>query len=256
MNKVFTLLLLFSVLVISAQAQTVLCENFNSYDSTGGPNFHGWQLSYSSQFSFYTSTQSSGPSGPNSYKFGVDSATAITPDITGADHISFWMKGNASTGGSLANGAFYIYETNDGTNYTLIDMISPIPAGVPQTKQYALSAGTTMVKFFYDKDSGNVAFDDFCATIGTGINDLSHSNIVSIYPNPTKGLATVNINNVSTRNATLTLHNVLGKELRTISLKGTESTYTFDLSSFQDGIYFVKFKSEQGESTQRIFLRK
>ncbi|MBL0033215.1 MAG: hypothetical protein IPP27_13975 [Bacteroidetes bacterium] len=55
-------------------------------------NYHGFTLTYYTVGSYYTSTQSSGPSGPNSYKFGRDSCSIITPDLTGYDSISFWMK--------------------------------------------------------------------------------------------------------------------------------------------------------------------
>src|SRR6185295_12035294 len=98
------LLLLFAFVyfsIIGGQAQTmVLCENFSDYDTTTvSASFHGWTLSYFTKQSLYTSTASSGPSGPNSYKFGVDSATAITPSIIGADHINFWYKGNPGPSG-------------------------------------------------------------------------------------------------------------------------------------------------------------
>jgi hypothetical protein len=259
MRKIFTIISLFCIIGFPSVAQTnVLCEDFNNYDTlTAGANYNGFTLTYYSQFSYYTSVQSSGPSGPNSYKFGVDSATMITPDISGADHINFWMKGNASTGGTLANGAFYIYETSDGTNYTLIDMISPIAAFVAQTRQYALSPGTMNVKFFYDKDSGNVAFDDFCATIGAvGIKEFPQNSALSVYPNPTRGLTTIDLKGVRLINASISISNLLGKEIRTISLKGNETAFPIDLSEFQDGIYFVKVKSDAGESTKRIILRK
>ena len=221
-------------------------------------DFHGWYFSYATQYSLYTTAASTGIA-PNSYKFGVDSATVITPNISGADHINFWMKGNASTGGTLANGKFYIYESTDSTNFTLVDMISPIPAFVEMVKEYALTPGVTNVKFFYDKDSGNVAFDDFCATIGAvgvGINENLQNTNISIFPNPTKGLATINFNNSRPNNTTVTINNVLGMQIKKAIIKGTEANFQFDLSPFPDGVYFVKVKSDAGETTHRILLRK
>ncbi len=260
MRKIFTLITFLFALSTTVFAQTnVLCEDFALYDtSTASANYHNWTLTYYSKFSFYTSPASTGIA-PNSYKFGVDSATLITPDISGADHINFWMKGNASNGGSLANGKFYIYESSDSLNYTLIDMISPIPAFVEMIKEYPLAAGTVKVKFFYDKDSGNVAFDDFCATIGSvgvGIHEFSQNKTLSIYPNPTRGLSTIDLNNMLSKNATLTVNNVLGKEVKKIVFKGTETNYLLDLSEYQDGVYFIKVNSNASVKTQRIVLRK
>jgi hypothetical protein len=255
MKRIFTLLFIVTAFFATSQAQqTVFCENWTGYDTTtADANYNGWTLTYYSNFSFYTSTQSSGPSGPNSYKFGVDSATAITPNILGADQISFWMKGNAATGGTLANGKFYIYETSDGTTYNQIDMINPIPT-TAATKTYSLSPGTTNVKFFYDKDSGNVAFDDFCATIVNGISDVSKAFSFSAYPNPSRG--TVNLNIAAGKTATVVIANMLGSELKHFTLKSNELTSTLDLSDLNEGVYMIKVKSDAGEATQRLIIRR
>src|SRR5205085_1648806 len=120
---------LLSIIALSAslpsQSQTIiLCEDFNNYDSlTAAVDYHNWYVSYNhSQNSFYTSTQSSGPSGPNSYKFGIDSATLITPNIDGATHIQFWTKGNAVD--SLST--LYVYDTTDSITWNLLQVINPI----------------------------------------------------------------------------------------------------------------------------------
>ena len=148
MKKIFTLLSIFiSIASLSKAQSNVFCETFDNYDSlSASASYNGWTLTSFGPYSYYTSVGSSGISGPNSYKFGIDSATAITPNIAGADHINFYMKGNAATGSTLGNSAFYIYETSDGTNYNLIEMISPITPFVSEIKQYALSPGTTNVK--------------------------------------------------------------------------------------------------------------
>ena len=148
MKKLFTLIaLILGSLVSNAQ----FCENWNSFDTTSGPNYNGFTITYYTIGSYYTSTQSSGPSGPNSYKFGRDSCSVTTPDLTGYDSISFWMKGNASTGGTMAGSRLYINESPDGINYTVTQTIIPV-ASVSETKSYYLAAGTKFVKFYYDKD--------------------------------------------------------------------------------------------------------
>lgn len=260
MKKLYTLISICVLMSSVAFSQTtVLCEDFTTYDSTtAAADYHGWYFSYHAQFSLYTTTSSSGIA-PNSYKFGVDSATVITPNLGSADHFNFWMKGNASTGGSLANGKFYIYESTDSTNFTLLEMVSPIPAFVEMIKEFPLSAGAKWVKFFYDKDSGNVAFDDFCATIGAvgvGIKENSASTNISVFPNPSKGLTTINFNGARPNNTMITVNNVLGAQIKQATIKGSEANYQFDLSAFPDGVYFVKVKSDAGETTHRIVLRK
>src|SRR3982750_1796596 len=125
----------------SLKAQNViLCENFNTYDSVTAASgiFNGFIVNYHSAGSYYTSTQSSGTSGPNSYKFGVDSATMITPSITGATYIQFWTKGNVTDSVST----FYVYDSPDGTTWSLITSINPINTNTTgMYRQNALNGG-------------------------------------------------------------------------------------------------------------------
>jgi len=251
MKKLFTLIaLILGSLVSNAQ----ICENWNSFDTTSGPNYNGFTITYYTIGSYYTSTQSSGPSGPNSYKFGRDSCSVTTPDLTGYDSISFWMKGNASTGGTMAGSRLYINESPDGINYTVTQTIIPV-ASVSETKSYYLAAGTKFVKFYYDKDSGNVAFDDFCASVSSlvGVNEITASSFTA-YPNPSRGVVNLSMN--TPRNAEVVITDVIGNELRRYTIKSSDMNPSFDLSDYKDGIYFIKVKSDAGESSKRIVLKK
>lgn len=244
-------------IVSASQAQTiVLCENFNAYDSaSANANYNGWLLNYYSQFSYYTSTQSSGPSGPNSYKFGVDSATAITPNINTATHINFWMKGNPPGSGNMSSSTLYIYETNNGSNWTSVASISPIQT-TGGIRQYALSAGTIQVKFFYDKDSGNVAFDDFCATIGpVGINSVEKDVYLNVYPSPARGQVNLVCSPALSHNAEISIINMIGNEIKEVPvIKQTAERFYIDMKGRQPGVYFVKIKTEKGVLTKRFTL--
>jgi hypothetical protein len=79
---------------------------------------------------------------------------------------------------------------------------------------------------------------------------------LNIFPNPSKGIAFVDLNGMQLNNASLIIFNVLGKEIKTMSLKNSEAFHQMDLSDLQDGIYYVKLKTGHGEKTQRIILRK
>jgi len=241
----------------SLQAQNViLCENFNTYDSVtaASGNFNGFIVSYHSVGSYYTSTQSSGTSGPNSYKFGVDSATMLTPSIAGATHIQFWTKGNATD--SLST--FYIYDSPDGNTWTLLQSIVPMNTNsTGQYRQLALTNGAQYVKFFYDKSLGNVAFDDFCSTDGpTSINEPSASASPVIYPNPSKGIVTLSASNPAYNSCKVTVMNVLGKEVKAFEFNDLNAgNKTLDLSAYDKGVYLIRCKAEKSEFTQRLILK-
>ena len=263
MKKIFTLIALFFTISFSSSAQSpILCENFNNYDSlVSSVDWHGWYISYNTQFSYYTSTQSSGSSGPNSYKFGVDSATLISPDLTGVESISFWMKGNFGTPpGPDPLSMFYVYESADSSVWTLVDSIQPsaniATAGHP--KAYNVTLGTRFVKFYYHKSSGNVAFDDFCAYDGpVGIFGVAKNNLaISLYPNPSNGLINIKTSTFQTKGLTVTVSNVLGKEVKQVSLNTSAALYQVNLNDLEAGIYMVRVRSEYGESTQRVILKK
>ena len=110
-------------------------------------------------------------------------------------------------------------------------------------------------KFYYDKDSGNVAFDDFCASVSSlvGVNEITASSFTA-YPNPSRGVVNLSMN--TPRNAEVVITDVLGNELRRYTIKSSDMNPSFDLSDYKDGIYFIKVKSDAGESSKRIVLKK
>ncbi len=238
----------------SANAQNfIVCEDFTAYDSASAASgvFNGFTISYHSQYSYYTSTFSSGLSGPNSYKFGVDSATMISPDITGATYVQFWMKGNSTD--SLST--FYIYDSPDGTTWTLIQAINPInTTGV--YRQYPLNGGAARIKFFYDKSVGNVAFDDFCTADGPmSVGEAPTSASPSIFPNPSNGVVTISASPLFS-DCKVTVLNLLGKEVKSILYSDLNKvSKTIDLTDLDKGIYIIRCKSEKAEYIQRIILK-
>jgi hypothetical protein len=236
--------------------QTVLfSDNFNSYDSASGPNYNGWQLTYYGAGSFYTSTQSSGPSGPNAYKFGRDSATAITPTFSNsADSVHFYMKANTATGGTMAQSALYLYESQDGVNWNLLTTFAPPPLTATNVN-LALTAGTTQLKFFYDKDTGNVGMDDFSVTSSTvGLNELSLDKKVKVFPSPASTKLNVNLGSV-VNNADVAIFNVIGNEVQHTVLDHPADNLVLNVAAFTEGVYLVKIKADQQTITRRIVVR-
>lgn len=250
------LLLIISIFCagFAANAQNfIICEDFNAYDSASAASgvFNGFAISYHSQYSFYTSTQSSGLSGPNSYKFGVDSATMISPDITGATYVQFWMKGNATD--SLST--FYVYDSPDGSTWSLLATINPVNT-TGMYRQYALNSSASRIKFYYHKSVGNVAFDDFCTADGPmSVGEVPVSATPSVFPNPSNGLITITASPLFS-NCKVTVMNLLGKEVRSVLYSDLNKvSKSLDLSDLDKGIYIIRCKSEKSEFTQRVILK-
>ncbi len=257
MKKIYLSLILSVFISGLSFGQTILFnDNFTTYDSTSGTNYNGWSISYNGVGSYYTSTQSSGLSGPNSYKFGRDSATSISPLFSNnADSIHFWMKGNSATGGSMAQSTFYIYESQDGTNFNLLTTLAPPITQTGGYVHFGLTPGTVRVKFFYDKDTGNVAFDDFSVTTSVvGVNEVTLDKKVKIFPTPASSKLNVDFGAVL-NNASFSLINVIGKEVFSANMEQPSDSYTLNVSNFTEGIYFLKVKSDDQTLTRRIVIK-
>ncbi|MBA3971096.1 MAG: T9SS type A sorting domain-containing protein [Bacteroidetes bacterium] len=73
-----------------------------------------------------------------------------------------------------------------------------------------------------------------------GINDLAVTNALTVYPNPLKDHAVVNINkSIVLSNARFVIYDILGKEIRTIA-DITSHELTIDRNNIADGMYVYK----------------
>jgi hypothetical protein len=76
---------------------------------------------------------------------------------------------------------------------------------------------------------------------GVGIEENT-LNAVSIYPNPTENLLNVDLSQVSEEVETVTLIDITGKTIQTISVNAADKV-NFDLSSIASGLYYVRIAS-------------
>ena len=88
----------------------------------------------------------------------------------------------------------------------------------------------------------------------TGIQDIKNNTDfnMSIFPNPTNGKAIIQYNVPANTHPTLFLYNGLGQQLMQTSLLSTENLYETDLSSLNNGFYYIKLQTEQGSSIKKI----
>jgi hypothetical protein len=81
----------------------------------------------------------------------------------------------------------------------------------------------------------------------TGVDNEQASNMV-IYPNPTNGL--INIENPTPMD--ITVYNMAGSEVAKVEKNARQ----IDLSAFPEGVYFLKFSSQNETSIKKIVLIK
>ena len=120
-----------------------------------------------------------------------------------------------------------------------------------------LTNGTKWIKFFYDKDTGNIAFDDFSVTTSVvGLNSHNYEQSVSLYPTPTEGLVNIIFADNSGSTPTFSIYNLLGSKISEVNLERINANrYTIDLRNQYPGLYLVKIQTLKGIITRRITVK-
>ena len=99
---------------------------------------------------------------------------------------------------------------------------------------------------YYERDSTgyNMAFDDlmiFRNTL-TEVKTINETGQISLYPNPVKGIITINFSGNQGENMLVFIIDLSGREIKKIAVKKTALNYQLDISELQEGIYFAKIK--------------
>lgn len=135
---------------------------------------------------------------------------------------------------------------NDG-NFTTIDTMSAAfnsyHVANPFTgATYAMAVGIPWA--CEGTKSSTISISNRSAVV-TGIKDINIPKI-SIYPNPSNGIF-----HLDGKYNSIEIFNSIGQKVLLVA----EKTKTIDLSNFEKGVYFAKFKTTYGPSIQKIVLQ-
>jgi hypothetical protein len=83
----------------------------------------------------------------------------------------------------------------------------------------------------------------------TGVGELLSSSALSVYPNPSNGLVSVDISKLTTGSANLVIMDITG---RVILEKNMQTSTHINLT--QQGIYFVKLQTENGSVVKKLII--
>ncbi len=89
----------------------------------------------------------------------------------------------------------------------------------------------------------------------SSINETTFNGNLSIYPNPTNGIFTIEMNDVEKDVYTIKITNVLGQKIFRIS-QSVNGIYkeNIDLATFQKGVYLIQIKNSTTTITERIIV--
>ena len=120
----------------------------------------------------------------------------------------------------------YTYEWGNGDSTAVISGLS--------TGEYIVT-----VTDIHNCSSITVALVD----IGVGIEDLNILSDITLVPNPTSGISTLNVELSQAANVQIQLINVVGQRLFFEESQNTTSiSYPLDLSNYPEGLYFVRIQ--------------
>jgi hypothetical protein len=88
----------------------------------------------------------------------------------------------------------------------------------------------------------------------TQINELAFENNFAIAPNPSNGKIVINSLS-SSENTDIVVYNLIGSKVAEISAIKS-FPYTIDLSELSNGIYYLKFSTDNRTTTQKILISK
>lgn len=83
---------------------------------------------------------------------------------------------------------------------------------------------------------------------------VSANNRVHIFPNPSKGLMSVKLDEIDNKQVKIELHGVNGKKISSVELQN-QLSHTFDLRNYEKGVYFVTTTSKSDVFTNKFLLQ-
>lgn len=102
----------------------------------------------------------------------------------------------------------------------------------------------------------NAIFPHLCDNQNSnGITDNQFENNISIYPNPTTGITTIEFKEPLTQPTHITIYDITGKILQ-VEKEVSENMITVDLHDFPNGMYFVAIQTPEKMITRKITLIK
>lgn len=112
----------------------------------------------------------------------------------------------------------------------------------------AVSLGTRICNMGLPNMIDSYSYSNTVVSCNTGLTSTTEQSSFSVYPNPTNGIFTIQLNRFSP-NAQIEVFNALGQMV--ISAKPTKTVSTVELPEF-NGIYFVRVTIDGVSTTQKV----
>lgn len=185
----------------------------------------------------------------------------LTVAFASADHAQFWVYVNGTRITPLPNyppvggGNAFLRQSNHAKyGLTVLD----IPYSILRTGNNVInllmpstsSPSVNHIMYDYISLEGNL-------TATLSLNDFDKNDMgIKIFPNPASESIHVKIENENFNNVTLSVYNLLGKQvIKTTPVKSISNTYTIDIKNkLVSGMYIVKIDTEKGNYMSKVVV--
>ncbi|MFY9308663.1 MAG: CehA/McbA family metallohydrolase [Bacteroidia bacterium] len=229
-------------IVCPGQEVTLMDDSWNSPTSwswsmpEGTPSTSGLQnatVSYSAAGNYQVTLVSTNSSG-SSFALTKNIVVGVpaTPSIT--------VNGNTLTSSAPTNNQWFYNNTAitgaAGQNYV-----------ATQSGNYYVRVG----------NNGCYSNSDTLSLNSIGIEENNLLSSVSVFPNPTNGLVTIELDKLPEESVKIEVMNIGGQLVTSKLINGctNKCNQSIDLSTYPKGEYLVKIKSTGGEETKRVMLK-
>lgn len=178
----------------------------------------------------------------------------VAAAATSVTATSFTANWGASTGATT-----YLFDLSTDASFgTFVTGYNNLNVGnVTSFNITGLSLSTTCYYYrVYAYSVGNLSPVSNVISVGacgtTGVVEDSNVLEMKVYPNPVKDRLFVGVNKTS--GVVITISDVLGKEVKRVSVN--ELIAGADITSLENGIYFVKVRQSESELVERIIINK
>lgn len=143
--------------------------------------------------------------------------------------------------------------TNAGTHNWLSNgsLIGTVTGSVYSFSDWQLLQGKTICAIYIDEFGCKSDTSNCLTPIAIGVEDLSVTNGLNIYPNPSNGDVFVKV--ASVHNTKLVVRNILGQEVVNKNL--TNNLTKVNLNSYGEGIYFFNVSNDKTQQTIKVTIK-
>jgi len=174
---------------------------------------------------------------------------------------------NNSTGTNSATSYFWTFGDGDSSSsqnpthqyasyglYNLCLTITTSSGGSTCTSMYCDSIGLDSNGMLLKRDGFGITVLNESDVLG--INEHLVFQDVNVYPNPSTGLYTVELDMHSSKKITVRSMNSIGQEVMSAdyNLMAGDNTLSLDLSEHTDGLYFINIKADNVSKNVRVYL--